>query len=84
MDWSIPICSIAFAVFKNFKAMFDLAQEGHDEGPIANLGLISQYLERFVEQYYPMVTANILIDGSFKRFSSAHTSSPFPSRRIRI
>ena len=66
MDWSLLDLFYRICGFNNFKDMFDLAQSGQDEGPIANLGLISQYLERFIEQFYPMITANLLVDGLFQ------------------
>ena len=62
MDWSLLDLFYRVCGCQPFKSMFDLAENGQDEGPIANLGLISQYLERFIEQYTPMITADILID----------------------
>jgi len=67
MDWSVLDLFYRICGFRHFKTMFDLAQQGIDEGPIANLGLISQYLERFIEQYTPMVTATLLVDNGLQR-----------------
>lgn len=97
MDWSLLDLFYRICGFQHFKSMFDLAEEGKDEGPIANLGLISQYLERFIEQYTPMITADILEDyrlqnlffGSylfalFRRGESEYEDAedPFPRGRI--
>ena len=67
MDWSLLDLYYRICGFQNFKKMFDLAETGKDEGPIANLGLISQYLERFIEQYTPMITADILTDNRLQK-----------------
>jgi len=97
MDWSLLDLFYRVCGFQPFKSMFDLAENGQDEGPIANLGLISQYLERFIEQYTPMITADILTDarlqnlffGSylfalFRRGESEYedVEDPFPKGRI--
>ena len=47
--------------------MFDLAERGEDEGPIANLGLISQYLARFIDQTLAIIAAYNLDDERFRR-----------------
>lgn len=97
MDWSLLDLFYRICGFQHFKSMFDLAEQGNDEGPIANLGLITQYLERFIEQYTPMITADILTDdrlqklffGSylfalFRRGESEYEDAedPFPRGRI--
>lgn len=51
LDWSLLDLFWRLTGFMHFKAMFDLAQDGGDEGPICNLGLLSQYLARFQEEY---------------------------------
>jgi DNA helicase-2/ATP-dependent DNA helicase PcrA len=97
MDWSLLDLFYRICGFEHFRAMFDLAEFGHDEGPVTNLGLISQYLERFIEQYTPMITADILTDdhlnrlffGSylfalFRRGESEYedVEDPFPKGRV--
>jgi DNA helicase-2/ATP-dependent DNA helicase PcrA len=97
LDWSLLDLFYRICGFQHFKSMFELAEEGSDEGPIANLGLVSQYLERFIEQYTPMITADILTDerlqklffGSylfalFRRGESEYEDAedPFPRGRI--
>lgn len=67
LDWNILDLFYRLCGFDHFKAMFDLAQYGKDEGPICNLGLISQYLARFIDEYVPLITAESLIDGRFQR-----------------
>jgi DNA helicase-2/ATP-dependent DNA helicase PcrA len=49
--------------------MFDAAQreQDPDEGPACNLGLLSQYLSRFMDQRVPIITGAVLSDGMFVR-----------------
>jgi DNA helicase-2/ATP-dependent DNA helicase PcrA len=48
--------------------VFDAAESGEDEGPICNLGLISQYLARFVDEYISIISGELLgEDGVFGR-----------------
>jgi DNA helicase-2/ATP-dependent DNA helicase PcrA len=65
-DWTVLDIFHRLCGFQHFKAMIDLAQHGHDEGPIFNLALLSQYLARFVDEYTAIVTAEVLKDGLFK------------------
>ena len=67
IDWSMLDLFYRVCGFDHFKGMFDLAERGEDEGPICNLGLISQYLARFMDEYYPIVTADFLADDGFQR-----------------
>jgi DNA helicase-2/ATP-dependent DNA helicase PcrA len=77
--------------------MFDLGENARDEGPVCNLGLISQYLSRYLEEYPPMLTGRALSDGSanngffssylyslFRRGESEFEDAedPFPRGRI--
>ena len=51
--------------FEHFKKMFDMAEDNEDrtdEGPVANLGLITQYLSRFLDERIAMITADLLVD----------------------
>jgi DNA helicase-2/ATP-dependent DNA helicase PcrA len=83
--------------FDHFRGMFDLAECGEDEGPICNLGLISQYLSRFMDEYGAIITASLLQDEGMPRvlFSSylfalfrrgeseyEDAEDPFPKGRI--
>ncbi|MDW8395609.1 MAG: ATP-dependent helicase [Anaerolineae bacterium] len=62
LDWNVLDLFYRLCGFKHFKAMFDLAERGEDEGPICNLSLISQYLARFNEQYGAVLSAPRLRD----------------------
>lgn len=67
LDWSLLDLYYRLTGFTHFKEMFDLAESGEDEGPICNLSLISQYLARFVDDFIPMLTADLLVDGTFHK-----------------
>lgn len=67
LDWSVLDLFYRLFAFSHFKTMFDLAENGTDEGPICNLRLISQYLARFVEDFMPMLTADLLVENIFHR-----------------
>jgi DNA helicase-2/ATP-dependent DNA helicase PcrA len=45
--------------------MFELAEQGIDEGPVCNLGMVTQYLARFMEEKSPMITASFLHEDKF-------------------
>ena len=60
LDWNVLDLFYQLCGFGHFKAMFDLAQNDVDEGPVCNLGLISQYLSRFIEEYTVVMTARLL------------------------
>jgi DNA helicase-2/ATP-dependent DNA helicase PcrA len=60
LDWNVLDFFYQLAGFKHFKAMFDLAQSGRDEGPVCNLSLVSSYLARFLEHYrFPISGENL-------------------------
>lgn len=65
LDWSVLDLFYRLCGFDHFSRMFDLAQSGGDEGPICNLALVSQYLARFTEQYWNVITGEILADNTF-------------------
>ena len=67
LDWSLLDLFYRLTGFAHFKAMFDLAESGEDEGPVCNLSLITQYLARFVDEFISMLTADLLVDGIFHR-----------------
>lgn len=97
LDWNMLDLFYRLCGFEPFKTWFDLAEAGADEGPVANLGLITQYLSRFLEEYSPIINASFLSDGKFKRSlflsylyalyrleESEHENAddPFPKGRI--
>jgi DNA helicase-2/ATP-dependent DNA helicase PcrA len=67
LDWSVLDLFYRLCGFDHFRQMFDLAESGEDEGPICNLGLISQYLARFQDEYLSLITARTLKDDGFVR-----------------
>lgn len=67
LDWSLLDLFYRMTGFDHFKKMFDLAESGEDEGPICNLSLITQYLARFSDEFIPMLTADLIVDGIFHR-----------------
>jgi DNA helicase-2/ATP-dependent DNA helicase PcrA len=97
LDWSILDLFYRLNGFDYFREMYDLAQRGVDEGPICNLGLITQYLSRFMEEYTTIITGAFLKDEKFNHalFSSytyaiyrrgeseyEDLDDPFPKGRI--
>jgi DNA helicase II / ATP-dependent DNA helicase PcrA len=72
LDWSVLDLFYRICGFDHFKAWFDLAESGKDEGPVANLGLLTQYLARFMDEYSPVINGSFLSEDKFKRsfFSS--------------
>jgi DNA helicase-2/ATP-dependent DNA helicase PcrA len=97
VDWSVLDLFYQLNGFRNFQEMFHLAEQGIDEGPVCSLGLITQYLARFMEEYTPIITASFLADdrfvntfvGSFLyaiyRLGESEfedTNDPFPKGRI--
>lgn len=69
LDWNVLDLFHRLCGFDHFRAMFDLAERGAnpDEGPLYNLGLVSQYLARFMDNYGSMMTAPRLKDKGFER-----------------
>lgn len=98
LDWSLLDLFWRLTGFNHFKAMFVAAQAGVDEGPLCNLGLLSQYLARYIEEYRsPLVTAggvrenrlrnsfiNSYLYALFRRGESEYEDAddPFPKGRI--
>ncbi|MFZ1595650.1 MAG: ATP-dependent helicase [Anaerolineae bacterium] len=97
LDWGVLDLFYRLCGFDHFRAMFDLAECGEDEGPICNLGLISQYLSRFMDEYGAIITAPRLQDDGmvrilfsaylfalFRRGESEYEDAedPFPKGRI--
>jgi DNA helicase-2/ATP-dependent DNA helicase PcrA len=101
VDWSVLDLFYQLCGFNYFREMFDKAErqkdESPDEGPICNLGLITQYLSRFIEERGTVITASFLKDDKFiHSFFSSFTyalfrlgeseyenaDDPFPKGRI--
>lgn len=97
VDWSVLDLFYHLNGFKHFQKMYESAEEGTDEGPVCNLGLITQYLARFMEEYTPIITASFLIDRKFANtFVGSYlyaiyrlgeseyedTNDPFPKGRV--
>lgn len=97
VDWSVLDLFYQMNGFRYFRDMYALAQDGIDEGPVCNLGLITQYLSRFMEEYSPILTASYLSEDKFAHslFSSytyalyrlgeaeyEDAEDPFPKGRI--
>ncbi len=96
IDWNVLDVFYRLCGFEHFKRMFDEAERNGDEGPVANLGLITQYLARFVEERIPIITADLLIEKILQIVFSTYifalyrlgeteledTEDPFPKGRI--
>ncbi|MBE0662571.1 MAG: ATP-dependent helicase [Bacteroidales bacterium] len=65
VDWSVLDLFYQLNGFKHFQEMYENAERGVDEGPICNLGLITQYLARFMEEFTPVITASFIEDNRF-------------------
>jgi DNA helicase-2/ATP-dependent DNA helicase PcrA len=66
LDWTVLDLFYRLTAFNHFKAMFDLAENGEDEGPICNLSLISKYLARFMDEYRSVITAEALAEDRYQ------------------
>ncbi len=58
VDWGVLDIFYRLCGFDHFKAMFDLAEQGSDEGPVCNLALTSQYLARYGDTFPSVITAS--------------------------
>ncbi len=67
LDWNVLDLFYRVCGFDHFKAMFDIAERGEDEGPVCNLGLITQYLARFLDEFSSIITASYLNEEKFQR-----------------
>ena len=65
LDWNILDLFYQLNGFEYFRAMYSLAENGEDEGPICNLGLITQYLARFMDEYTPILTGQSVVENRF-------------------
>ena len=97
VDWSILDLFYQLNGFKHFREMYKLAENGTDEAPVCNLGLITQYLSRFMDEYGNVITAFYLSEHRFvKRFFLSYvyalwrlgeseyedSDDPFPKGRV--
>lgn len=67
LDWNVLDLFYRLCGFEHFKQMFDAAENNGDEGPVSNLGLITQYLARFVDDRIAIITAEQLSEEMFQR-----------------
>ena len=67
LDWNVLDLFYRLCGFEHFKQMFDVAETEGDEGPVANLGLITQYLQRFIDEKIPLITADLLVENTFQQ-----------------
>lgn len=67
INWSLLDLFYRLSGFSHFTAMYDLAERAEDEGPICNLGLITQYLARFMDEYVSIIPSPMIADGRFNR-----------------
>lgn len=67
LDWTVLDLFYRFTCFEHFKEMFKKAETGENEGPMYNLGMITQYLSTFMEN-----NLSILSGGSFVKESFNH------------
>lgn len=65
LDWNLLDLFYQLMGFEHFKAMFDRAEREGDEGAVANLGMLTQYLARFVQERVNVITAPVLRDHKF-------------------
>lgn len=65
VDWSILDLFYQINGFDFFREMYAKAEKRIDEGPICNLGLITEYLSRFMEDRGTVITASYLAEDKF-------------------
>ncbi|MBK7786812.1 MAG: ATP-dependent helicase [Gemmatimonadetes bacterium] len=99
IDWSLLDLFYRLLGFGHFITMFEAAerQADPDEGPVCNLGLLSQYISRFMDQRAPIITGALLREEGFGRLLFASylyalyrrgeseyedADDPFPKGRI--
>jgi len=97
LDWGVLDLFYQLGGFSCFLDAYRLAEKGEDEGPICNLGLITQYLARFDDEYGPILTGQMLAGKTFVNlfFSSylyalfrleeseyENVDDPFPKGRV--
>lgn len=70
LDWNVLDLFYRLCTFDHFKSIFEraAARGKKDEGPICNMGLISQELARFMDLYRPVITAELLVDDRYQHW----------------
>ncbi len=59
LDWGLLDLFYQLTAFSYFRSLIDKAANGDDEGPICNLGLLTEYISRYQEKRgRPILTAN--------------------------
>jgi len=101
LPWTILDLFHEFCGFSHFRQMFERAEASRerqtiDEGPLCNLGLVSQYLGRFVEEFHWFITGERLATGWYPRVFGGYlyalfrrgeseyedADDPFPKGRV--
>ncbi len=67
LDWSVLDLFYQLNAFKYFRDFYDAAEVDKDEGPLCNLGIITGYLARFMDQFVPIITASYLDDEKLQK-----------------
>lgn len=68
LDWGLLDLFYQLTTFDYFRNIIEKAAKGEDEGPICNLGLISQYISRYQEERgRPILTARDFHDDRIQR-----------------
>jgi len=67
LDYNVLDLMYRMTAFSPFREMFAAAEDGTDEGPAANLALVSQYLSRFVDERIGVITGELLRTEIFRR-----------------
>ena len=69
IDWSLLDLFYRLTAFQPFVEMFRAAEQEDDpdEGPIANLGLLTQYLSRFIDRRAAIISGERLQNEGFQR-----------------
>lgn len=100
LDWGLLDLFYQLTIFGYFRNIIELAARGEDEGPMCNLGLITQYISRYQEERgRPILTARDFEDDRVQRHFFASylfamyrlgesefedKEDPFPKGRVSI
>jgi DNA helicase-2/ATP-dependent DNA helicase PcrA len=100
LDWGLLDLFYQLTTFEYFRNLIELASSGQDEGPMCNLGLITQYISRYQEERgRPILTARDFHDNRIQRHFFASylfamyrlgesefedKEDPFPKGRVSI
>jgi len=67
LDWNVLDLFYRLIGFDSFKGWFEAAESGEDEGPVCNLGIVSQYLASFLEKFSSILSASYIQRDIFHR-----------------